>query len=356
MGYLMNEDTFSKWIETLWQEGEVYGPIIQPHKGAFSNTDLTTYGQVKSFDDLVVDEKTFLSPKQYVFPVRETLFHFESDSYKVPEIESKPIYVFLRACDLNGFDRLDKMFLENGNNVDPYYARRRNRMVFIMLECTNKGFDSCFCVSMKSNTTNAWHFSMKYSEDTISVLVNETVDEKIEASEGVIFALNVLKQLKTFHDDREQPSFVMENKTTVNVPRPGSIDKSIFEHELWQEYTMRCIACGRCNTSCVTCSCFTMQDVKFGEMYGERRRRWASCHVKEYSDMAGGHSFRKKNGERMRFKTMHKIDDYNRRFGKNMCVGCGRCDDVCPEYISFSKAINKLNVIIEKKEGNDNEL
>ena len=26
----------------------------------------------------------------------------------------------------------------------------------------------------------------------------------------------------------------------------------------------------------------------------------------------------------------------------NMCVGCGRCDDVCPEYISFSNCINKF--------------
>lgn len=26
-----------------------------------------------------------------------------------------------------------------------------------------------------------------------------------------------------------------------------------------------------------------------------------------------------------------------------MCVGCGRCDDVCPEYISYSNIINKVN-------------
>ncbi len=65
--------------------------------------------------------------------------------------------------------------------------------------------------------------------------------------------------------------------------------------------------------------------------------------------MAGGHDYRTKNGERMRFKTMHKIYDYHKRFGKHMCVGCGRCDDVCPEYISFSKCINKLYDIIEKE-------
>lgn len=355
MGYLMSRDSLSKWIESLWQEGEVFGPVLQEQKGAFSDTDLTTYGPVKSFDDLVITAKTYLSPKQYVFPIRETLFHFDEESFKAPEIETKPIYVFLRACDINGIDRLDTMFLKNGNIVDPYYESKRERMVFIMLECTDRGFDSCFCVSMESNMTNDWHFSLSSKGDTLSVLVNQSNDEKSPQSVGVTFALKALKQIAQDRDLREVPSFVEENNTVVTIPPMGSIDKTMFDHELWQEYTVRCIACGRCNTSCVTCSCFTMQDVKFGEVFGERRRRWASCHVKEYSNMAGGHSFRKKNGERMRFKTLHKVDDFKRRFGKNMCVGCGRCDDVCPEYISFSKAINKLSQIMQEIGGNSNE-
>lgn len=355
MGYQMNKDAFNKWIETLWQEGEVFGPTLLEQKGAFSNTNLTTYGPVKSMEDLVVDKKTYLSPKQYVFPIRETLFHFEEEAFKVPELESQPIYVFLRACDINGINRLDTMFLNNGNLADPYFARRRERMVFIMMDCKDKGFDSCFCVSMQSNTTNAWHFSFVIEGDTVSVVENQAHIDNSTQPIGIAFASNALKEISQKRDLREAPSFVTENNTVVNVPLLGSIDKTMFEHEMWQEYTIRCIACGRCNTSCVTCSCFTMQDVKFGEVFGERRRRWASCHVKEYTDMAGGHSFRKKNGERMRFKTLHKIDDFNKRFGKNMCVGCGRCDDVCPEYISFSKAINKLSQIIEENGGNINE-
>jgi anaerobic sulfite reductase subunit A len=35
-----------------------------------------------------------------------------------------------------------------------------------------------------------------------------------------------------------------------------------------------------------------------------------------------------------------------------MCVGCGRCDDICPEYISFSHCINKLESVV--KEVGDN--
>ena len=88
----------------------------------------------------------------------------------------------------------------------------------------------------------------------------------------------------------------------------------------------------------------TMQDIFYrdNEKAGERRRVWASCQVDGYTDMAGGISFRKTQGDRFRFKVMHKIYDYEKRFGYPMCVGCGRCDDVCPEYISYSNCINRL--------------
>lgn len=51
---------------------------------------------------------------------------------------------------------------------------------------------------------------------------------------------------------------------------------------------------------------------KENENVGERRRVWASCQVDGYTDIAGGNSFRKKQGERMRFKTMHKIHDFKK--------------------------------------------
>ena len=76
---------------------------------------------------------------------------------------------------------------------------------------------------------------------------------------------------------------------------------------------------------------------------GERRRVWASCQVDGYTDIAGGSSFRQKQSDRMRFKVMHKIYDFEKRFGFPMCVGCGRCDAVCPEYISYANLINQLS-------------
>ena len=144
------------------------------------------------------------------------------------------------------------------------------------------------------------------------------------------------------------PDFVIENEVKVNIPE--NLSQDVMKSKMWDEYSERCIACGRCNFVCPTCTCFTMQDIfyKENEKSGERRRVWASCQVDGYTDMAGGHSFRNDKGQRMRFKALHKVYDYKKKWGYHMCVGCGRCDDICPEYISFSNCINKLEKAMDE--------
>lgn len=84
---------------------------------------------------------------------------------------------------------------------------------------------------------------------------------------------------------------------------------------------------------------------------GERIRVGASCQVEGFTTMAGGHDVRQKNSDKMRFRTLHKMYDYGKRFGVQMCVGCGRCDDVCPQYISLSTAMNRVTDYVRDMEG-----
>ena len=55
----------------------------------------------------------------------------------------------------------------------------------------------------------------------------------------------------------------------------------------------------------------------------------------------------------MRLKTLHKVYDYKKKWGRHVCVGCGRCDDICPEYISFSTIVNKLEGAMNEVKNND---
>lgn len=327
----LNKQLLNESLKDLSKEYILYGPVNFEDEGTLSDTDEVRYGIIEKLEDLELNKKSSFSPKEIIFPIRETLFYFNKDQTIVPDIEEKKVAIFLRPCDINGIHKLDTIFIKNGAIEDFYYKRLREKVKFFMIECT-EGFDTCFCVSMNSNQTDDFAAAFRFS-DQISIKVTDSSLEKyFEKGEKTTF----------------EPEFIQSNKVVVNIPDIDKVDSSHFEHPLWNEYTRRCIACGRCNVSCITCSCFTMQDVINSDGTRERRRRWAGCQIKEFSNMAGGHDFRQKNGEKMRFKTMHKINDYYKRFGEHMCVGCGRCDDVCPEYISFSKCINKLKEIVEE--------
>ena len=333
MSLKLTNESFDKVLEKLRKDYTVYAPRRFKDRGRFSDTDLIRYGEVSSVADIVWNEKSTFSPKEIIFPITQTIFRFTEEEYREPAIDDKKIIIFLRACDINGIRRLDTIFLKNGDDEDFYYKRLREKVKFVLIECQNS-FDNCFCVSMNSNTTKDYSIAVCFgSKDVLLEIKDNDLGEYFAG----------IGEKSNF-----KPEFVSENITKVTAPELKKMPDAIFTHEMWDEYKSRCIACGRCNTTCITCSCFSTDDIFYDEStnVGERRRTWAACHVDHFTDMAGGHEFRKDNAARMRFKTLHKVYDYNKRFGEQMCVGCGRCDDNCPEYISFSDCINKLNDII----------
>ena len=281
----------------------------------------------------VFDKKSEFSPKEVMLPMTQTMFYFTEKEYKMPDIDEKGIIVFLRSCDLHSVKRVDEIYLRN-RYEDIYYKRTRDKVKFIVMGCPTS-FENCFCVSMGTNKIDDYHMGLNLNQDSVELHIKEEEFKEVFSGEESDFNIR----------------FVEENKVKVNVPENITLNE-VKDLELWREYDKRCVACGKCNFVCPTCTCSTTQDIFYSENEntGERRRVWASCHVDGFTEMAGGHAFRQKHGDRMRFKTMHKISDFKRRFGYHMCTGCGRCDDVCPEYISFSNCVNKLS---KELEGND---
>ncbi|MDN5280020.1 MAG: anaerobic sulfite reductase subunit [Clostridiales bacterium] len=326
-----NYQQFAEVFARLGKKFRLFGPKRVPGRGRFSDTDLITYADLQNPEDLETAEKSYLSPKSIVFPPDETTFYFTADQFTEPELsDNRETIVFLRPCDINGIERLDRIFLENGKVKDPYYQRRREKLHFFMIEC-RESFENCFCVAMNANRTDNFATAIRFAPEKVSVMIQ---------NESFLEAFAEVGKKSDF-----VPEFVKKDSKAVNLPDVEDMPADIFSDSLWDEYDSRCIACGRCNTSCVTCSCFSTVDIFYPDSRncGERRRVWDGCHLDGFTDMAGGHSFRKDKGDRMRFKTFHKIYDFRKRFSEDMCVGCGRCDDVCPEYISFSSCINKLS-------------
>ena len=329
----LDKQAFNQGLERLKLEYKILAPVTTPFKGTYSDTDLTKYEEIENIEDIEFNKKSNFSAKETILTINQVLFYFTEKEFKTSDENEKKLLVFLRACDLNGIKRLDQIYLGNGVEKDFFYKRLRDKVKFVLIGC-RESYRNCFCVSMNSNKAEDYSIGLNIRENEVYLDIK---DEELNVFNGQSYEFEV--------------DFVKENNISVEIPE--NIDAvSLSKHEMWNEYDARCIACGRCNFVCPTCACFTMQDIfyKENENVGERRRVWASCQVDGYTDMAGGHSFRKKQGERMRFKVMHKIHDFNKRFGYQMCVGCGRCDDACPQYISFSECIDKVNDIVSVKE------
>lgn len=333
MGFQLSREAFDEVLQSWADDYFILAPKRFEGAGIYSGTDCVRYGEVSRVDEIVFDEKSLYSFKEALLPVSETLFFFTEETVKEADPPKKGAIVFLRSCDLHGVKRLDDMYLRNGTE-DYYYRRLRDKIRFVLIGCP-RSFENCFCVSMGTNQSTDYDMSVDPEGDTLLIdCKNEEWAEKI--------ATKAESQLNV------TPQFVTKNDVKVHIPE--NLTPEVAKSKIWDEYDSRCIACGRCNFVCPTCTCFTMQDIFYTEngRVGERRRIWSSCMVDGFTDVAGGGSYRKKNGERMRFKVLHKVYDYKLRNGTHMCVGCGRCDDVCPEYISFSNSINKLEQALKE--------
>ena len=333
MGYKLSIENFNSALKELSKEYKIYAPKVLEGKGRFSDTDIVRYEEISKVEEIEFNKKSQFSYEEVLLPISQTLFFFTENEMKEADMEEKAPLIVLRSCDLNSLRRIDDIYLRNGFE-DPFYKKIREKAKFILIGCENS-FENCFCVTMGTNTTEEYDMYLKVNGNEVTLDVKDAkLNEVVSKYENTSVKVT--------------PDFVTENEVKVNIPE--NLTQDVMKSKMWDEYSERCIACGRCNFVCPTCTCFTMQDIfyKENEKSGERRRVWASCQVDGYTDMAGGHSFRNDKGQRMRFKALHKVYDYKKKWGYHMCVGCGRCDDICPEYISFSNCINKLEKAMDE--------
>lgn len=335
MGYIMSQESFDAMLDELSSTYRIWAPVNKVGEGRHTDTDVVRYDFVSSVKEIEWEKKSDYAFKEILTPLSQTLFFFTEDEVKEANRDVKDVLVFFRSCDMHALKRQDDIYLHNGKERDYFYDQMRQHVHFVLMGCSHS-YQECFCVDMGSNQTkDGYVFSFDIIDGTIH---SDVKDETFN---------NVFKKYASQEKD-VTPQYVTENDVHVTIP--NEIPLSIYKSDMWDEYKTRCIGCGRCNFVCPTCTCYTMQDIYYTDngKVGERRRVCASCMVDGYTNVAGGGQYRRDQGERMRFKVLHKVYNHRQRFGYDMCVGCGRCTDVCPEYISMAAAINKLNKTVEE--------
>lgn len=169
--FLSKED-FEKVFLSLKEEFDIFGPVIKNGEGIYTDTDICVYEKITEFKQLSFKNRTYFSAKETAFPVSETTFEFFDNGLQEKRTTIHKKIIFARACDIEGFLRLDKIFLENGPFSDFYYQRQRNELIFFLIECLG-GFDGCFCQSVGTSTTQNYAISLRQKDEGFIITVKE---------------------------------------------------------------------------------------------------------------------------------------------------------------------------------------
>ncbi len=248
-------------------------------------------------------------------------------------------FIGVRPCELRAIAVQDRV-LAGGEHIDTDYARRRQQVFIVTVQCTQAG-NTCFCTSMGAGPRASGGFDLAITE-LIDAHRHEFVIETGSAAGAKIIA-RVPHRLAGAADWQ-----AALNATECTVAQMGrrmdtdGIRELLYrnaEHPRWDEVAARCLACANCTMVCPTCFCTAVEDVT--DLAGQtaaRVRRWDSCFDSRYSYIHGG-IIRPGTRSRYRQWLTHKLASWHDQFGSSGCVGCGRCITWCPVGIDITEEV-----------------
>ncbi|MCL2339649.1 MAG: 4Fe-4S dicluster domain-containing protein [Actinomycetia bacterium] len=280
---------------------------------------------------------TTLPPKDLLFPQTQNMYRYGFDADGVPFIDpihdADDVVVFgMRSCDVASIVCMDDVFLTKGYE-DEFYSPRRERLLMVAMAC-NKVAESCFCDSMgvDPNVAPTADIQMAAGDEAFSVVAQTPKGEAALADWAPYLSEGELQRTPT--------------ECTLRVEMTGIKQKldQMYEHPIWDSVAKKCLTCGTCTYVCPTCHCFDISQNNRMKL-GERYRAWDSCMFYDYTEMAGNHNPRADKMPRVRQRFLHKLCFFEDRYGKTLCVGCGRCVAQCPVALDITVLIDQIGAV-----------
>lgn len=302
--------------------------------------DGTNFRQIKEGKEVKLDYiNTVYSPKKFFIPDEETLFNYDLEKGEVREKVDRDRRVLfgIRPCDVHGLLVLDKVFSDKFG--DSYYNRKRKNTIIIAINCSKSG-ENCFCQSMGTDRLEEG-YDLLLSDAGKSYVVEGWTGKGRNLMGKFLENTKSRPKVKKLRNARKFDSRNIEKRIL-----------KVFDSKHWEKVADNCLSCGACTVACPTCYCFSVHDEpSFDKGMGERKRFWSFCMFRDFSRVAGDVIFRRDRTERCKQFIFHKLSYFKDEYGKQLCVGCGRCVDICPTGIDFFKETEKLVKKMERKEG-----
>jgi sulfhydrogenase subunit beta (sulfur reductase) len=316
------------WLQGLVQSGKrVVAPVQR--------------GRLRIFQEVTSSEEITLSPgnaqwspKEFLFPRTEPLFNYRYRAEEItladPDISDREqVLVGLHPCDAAGLVRLDGVLL-----ADPYYARRRELTTVVSLACSINE-PACFCPAVGVTPAG------EEGADIILVERDDAFLVRVITDKGAALTGERSISWKTAAPEEWVRTVENERKLVERIRQApiasGSAERleARFESPVWDDLAHCCVGCSICTYVCPSCSCFDVAD-EGNTMCGTRCRTWDSCSTALFTQHGTGHNPRPTQASRFRQRLLHKFAYYPiAHDGKSMCVGCGRCVQLCPVGIDI---------------------
>jgi sulfhydrogenase subunit beta (sulfur reductase) len=307
-------------VKTLNIKNDVYAPVDE---GGFAS-----FVKVPDAESIVLNEHSYLPLKRFFFPPKEVLLRFERDKLSVPVKDAKErVIIGAKRCDLNSIAMQDIMFLRETR--DPYYKKERERTLLIGYHCKKAYDEYCFCGSME----------LKDYQDIMLYDRGDSLLAEVTSKKGEFF---VRKYQNFFKETDAKPA--TDERATKDADRLMNKDISgFYENGRWKKGVDLCLSCGACTALCPSCYCFSIEDESNIDLNsGARTRTQASCQLKSFTAVTGGHVFRDTREDRFKHRIYHQLQYFKERHGMNLCTGCGRCIRFCPTRIDFVDLVNGM--------------
>lgn len=299
------------------------------------------YDKIEAVSDLCLDfDETLYSPKQFLFPAKETLLSYapkDASSCEPVFAERDQAIIGIHPGDLAAIAMLDKAFSEG--KFDAHYCTRREKTTLVGIYPTKPGKYRFTASMVKPDEPylSADAFLIDLGDNTFAV---EIVTDK-----GKEFFSNTKAAPASVDVKAKADAMKTAVKDPVSLP-VGRDELPSFlagkeHHPVWDLRAKKCFSCGSCVTVCPTCYCFDVLDeLDLSFEYGLRYRTWDACVLEPFAVCAGGHNFRKNPAERIRHRLYRKQKFLLEKFGLAGCVGCGRCKSACVPDIAFPPDID----------------
>ncbi|MFA5070250.1 MAG: 4Fe-4S dicluster domain-containing protein [Patescibacteria group bacterium] len=267
--------------------------------------------------------------KHIVYHDGKLLYEYQGTKIKVDEPKSP----FLALFGLTIFDIKALDFYNHVMEKDPYFQATRRELVVVGQSYVAEKGD--FADEIEQN----------YEDNVLEHVQFDIFLKRVEKNRFKLYTgtrkgQKILEFLGFTQYDHIQFKGLACDFEPANVNKKNIL--ATYQGKIWEEWGKKCLNCGKCTVVCPTCYCYELEHTVKSKASGRVKRRWSSCFFSEFSEVAGGHKFLKNSADRIYNWYYHKHVRNHDELCLVGCVGCGRCDRVCPAGIKRLDVLNSL--------------